>query len=56
MTVETRDASHHDEIITQLCERGFQATVLGERRTALRPASDGARWRESGERRVPPIS
>jgi threonine dehydratase len=56
MTVETRDASHHDEIITQLCERGFQATVLGERRIALRPASDGARWREGEERRVPPIA
>jgi threonine dehydratase len=53
MTVETRDAAHHDEIIAQLCERGFQATVLGERRSAIRPASDGARWRESEERRAP---
>jgi hypothetical protein len=28
MTVETRDAAHHDEIVTQLCEKGFQATAL----------------------------
>lgn len=28
MTVETRDVSHHDEIVAMLCEKGFRATAL----------------------------
>jgi threonine dehydratase len=28
MTVETRDVTHHDEIVADLCERGFRATAL----------------------------
>lgn len=28
MTVETRDKAHHDEIVSRLCEKGFEATAL----------------------------